>query len=452
MPDIAREERPDVDDLELLLEDGDDASLRRFLMLLHPADLAFLLNRLDRDLWPRVVGNLDTAALSDVMEELPDDLRDDLAELLSHRQLADAFEQMASDDAADVIADLPPETAQAVLSALPEDDRREVEQLLEYPEDSAGGLMQLELVSVTESAAVHQAIEAIRQHAEEAGDLHFVYVVDDRQRLVGWLPLRRLILAGPERPVAEIMERDIHSVTPDVDQEHVADMFKRYDLISLPVVDEQGRLLGRIMHDDVVDVIEEEADEDIMRMAGAEEPELVYTNKIFRISAARLPWLFGNALGGLVSGSLLWRFRLAFPDKLTLLIFIPVIAAMGGNVGTQSSTIVVRGYATGRVDFTNLGRVLLKEITIGLFMGLLCGLAIGLFARFWKADPVLGVTVGLAMAAAMTISTLMGVVVPSFFRMVRIDPALASGPLVTTANDIIGISTYYLVASIIVGS
>ncbi|RME23629.1 MAG: magnesium transporter [Deltaproteobacteria bacterium] len=441
---------PDVDDLELLLEQGDDRALRRFLLLLHPADIAFLLNRLQHDYWPRIVGQLDSSMVSDVMEELPDDLRDDLAELLSPRELTSAFGHMASDDAADVIADLPPETAKAVLAAMPAEDRREVEQLLEYPEDTAGGLMQLELVAVPQHATISEAIETIRRQADEVGDLHFVYVVDDDGRLVGYLPLHRLILARSEQPVSQIMKTEVISVTPDVDQEEVARIFKRYDLVSLPVVDENGVLLGRIMHDDVVDVFEEEADEDIMRMAGAEEPELVYTNRVFRISAARLPWLIGNAFGGLVSGTLLWKFRLSFPDKLTLLVFIPVIAAMGGNVGTQSATIVVRGFATGRVDFHNLMRVLVKEVVVGVIMGLVCGLAVGILARFWKGDPVLGLTVGIAMAAAMTISTLMGVVVPSFFKLIRVDPALASGPLVTTANDIIGISTYYMVASIII--
>lgn len=451
MPEYRQDKRPEVDDLEALVEGGDERALKRFLMLLHPADMAMLFDTLERDYWPRVISLLDTGQISDLMEELPDHLRDDLAAHLSPVQLAGAFEEMASDDAADVITDLPPKLARVVLKALPHEDRIEVETLLRYPEDSAGGLMQLELVSVAERATVDEAIEAIRANSEEVGDLHFVYVVDDRQRLTGWLPLDTLILARHEQTVAELADRDFHAVTPDVDQEEVAQIFKRYDLVTLPVVDGNGVLLGRIMHDDVVDVIEEEADEDILRLAGAEEPELVYTNKIFSIASARLPWLVANAFGGLVSGSLLWRFRLGFPHMLTLMIFIPVIAAMGGNVGTQSSVIVIRGFATGRVDLKNLGRVIVKELSIGLIMGSLCGLTVGVFARLWQGDAILGLTVGTAMAAAMVVSTMMGVLIPSFFRLVKIDPALASGPLVTTSNDIIGISIYYMVAMLIIG-
>jgi magnesium transporter len=446
-----QENVPEVDDLEALIESGDDKALKTYLMLLHPADMAALFYILDRDNWPRVIAQLDIGQISDLMEELPDHLRDDLAEFLSPVQLTSAFEEMASDDAADVIADLPSELARSVLSALPSEDRREVETLLKYPEDTAGGLMQIELVSVREKASVDEAVEAIRANAEEVGDLHFVYVVDDNNRLTGWLSLDTLILARADQHIADLVDRDFHAVAPDVDQEEVAQMFKRYDLIALPVVDREGLLLGRILHDDVVDVLEEEVDEDIMRMAGAEEPELVYTNRIFKIASVRLPWLLANVAGGLLSGVLLWQFKVSFPEMPNLMVFIPVIAAMGGNVGTQTSTIVVRGFATGRVDFNNLCRLFSKELAIGAIMGVTCGVVVGFAARLWHGDPVLGLTVGVALSAAVMFSALMGVLVPFLFRMLRIDPAIAAGPLVTTSNDIIGISIYYLVAILIIG-
>jgi magnesium transporter len=441
---------PEVDDLEELVQSGDEKALRNFLALLQPADMAIIFDRLERDLWPKVIAPLNIAQISDLMEELPDHLRDDLAELLSPEQLTSAFEEMASDDAADVIADLPRQLAKKVLTALPSEDRREVETLLKYPEDTAGGLMQVELVSVLERATVDEAVEAIRANAEEVGDLHFVYVVDDDNRLVGSLSLDKLILARPDTPVSSLVDRDFHSVATDVDQEEVAQMFKRYDLISLPVVDDQGALLGRILHDDAVDVIEEEAEEDILRMAGAEEPELVYTNRIFRIASARLPWLLATVAGGLLSGFLLWQFKVSFPEMLALMTFIPVIAAMCGNVGTQSSTIVVRGFATGRVDFDNLGRFLTRELAIGIIMGIVCGLVVGLSAHLWHGNSMLGWTVGVAMSAAITVSAMMGVLVPVVFRLINIDPAIAAGPLVTTGNDVIGITIYYLVALSIV--
>ncbi len=429
-----------------LVENGDKKALHNFLSLLHPADMAMLFETLDREHWSKVLDQLNISQISDLMEELSDHLRDDLALHLRPDQLTRVFKEMASDDAADVIIDLPDDMAKSVMASLPSKDRRELEVLLRYPEDSAGRIMQMELVSVVEHAQIGEAIEAIRNKAEEVGEFHFVYVVDDANRLVGTLSLDKLLLARSNKPVSDFVVRDTHTVTPDLDQEEVALMFNRYNLVSLPVVSRDGILLGRISHDDIVDVIQEEVDEDILRMAGAEEPELVYTNRIIKIASVRLPWLLTTVFGGILSGMLLWQFKLSFPDLLALLTFIPVIAAMGGNVGSQSSTIIVRGFATGRVDFNNLGRFLLKELAIGLIMGICCGLTVGLTARFWHDNPMLGVTVGLSMTAAIILSALMGVLVPFLFRMLRIDPAIAAGPLVTTSNDIIGIALYYLVA------
>jgi magnesium transporter len=214
------------------------------------------------------------------------------------------------------------------------------------------------------------------------------------------------------------------------------------------VVDERGRLLGRILHDDAADVLEEEADEDIMHMAGAttHEPELVYTDQVFKIAGVRLPWLLATLAGLTVPALLVWAFQMSFPEMIALVPFIPVIGAMGGNVGSQSSTIVVRGFATGRVDFHNLGRFLLKELIISTLMGIACGVLSGVVAIVWHGDPMLSITVAVSMVAAIIASALMGVLVPYFFRLVKIDPAIAAGPLVTTIDDIIAIGIYYLVA------
>jgi magnesium transporter len=382
------------------------------------------------------------------MEELPDHLRDDLAELLKPDQLTEAIEEMASDDAADVLADLPEPLARDLIEALPMEDRYEVETLLKYPEDTAGGLMQVELVSVPETATVDQTIEAVRANADEVSSFHFVYVVDDERRLVGVLNLGALLLAPPDRVIGDLMKRSVHTVHPEVDQENVAQMFQRYDLVALPVVDERGRLLGRILHDDAADVLEEEAEEDIMHMAGAttQEPELVYTDQVFRIASVRLPWLLATLAGLTVPALLVWAFQVSFPEMLALVPFIPVIGAMGGNVGAQSSTIVVRGFATGRVDFHNLGRFLFKELIISTLMGLACGVLSGVVAIVWHGDPMLSVTVAVSMVAAIVASALMGVLVPYLFRLINIDPAIAAGPLVTTIDDIIAIGIYYVVA------
>ncbi len=457
LPSVSRMDEGYTEQLRNMLEladKGDLSELDRFIDVLHAHDLANLFGVLPRPLWPEVISRLGLGRVSDLMEELPDHLRDDLAEHLRHDELAEVIEAMASDDAADVLADLPATVARDVIEALPREDRREVETLLKYPEDSAGGLMQVELVAVPETTTVAETTEAVRANAEEVSTYHFIYVVDDEERLVGVLNLGALLLAPPDQLIGELIKRDVHVVNPEVDQEDVARLFRRYDLVALPVVDERGRLLGRILHDDVVDVLDEEADEDMMRMAGAttHEPELVYTDQVFKIAGVRLPWLLATLAGLTIPALLVWAFQISFPYMMALVPFIPVIGAMGGNVGAQSSTIVVRGFATGRVDFHNLGSFLFKELIISTLMGLACGALSGVVAIVWHGDPMLAVTITVSMIVAIIASALMGVLVPYFFRLVKIDPAIAAGPLVTTIDDIIAIGIYYVMALLLISN
>ncbi len=442
---------PEVDDLQDLIESDDSEALRLFLALLHPADLALFFAILDRDYWPKVLNQLDIAQTADLMEKLPDDLRDDLAERLAHEKLKLVIGDMTSDDAADVLAGLPKPLASQLIKVLPAEDRLEVETLLKYRDDTAGGLMQMELVSVSILATVDEAVQAVRDKADEVETLHFIYVVDEEGGLVGVVTPKRLILAKPDRPIRELMKTDLHVVTPEVDQEEVAQMFKRYDLGALPVIDNSGKLLGCILHDDAVDVLEEEAAEDMLHMAGAnpDEPELVYTDQLFKIASVRLPWLLATLVSLIVPALLVSAFQMSFPTVLSLVPFITMIGAMGGNVGTQSSTIVVRGFATGRVDFHNLGRFLAKEIGIGLLMGLACGTLVGVVALVWRQDWMLCITVSLSMMVAIVASAIMGVLVPYLFRLIKIDPAIAAGPAVTTINDILSITVYYTTALLI---
>jgi len=440
--------------VEDLIAAGNESALDAVMRETHPADIAALLGVLPHDLWPSLIRRLAIDRLSDLMEELPDHLRDDLAEHLHTDELTDALEEMASDDAADVIADLPESVARSVIQALPRQDRHELEALLAYPEDTAGGLMQMELVSISETATVGQVVDAIRSGWEDVGEVFFVYVVDADDRLVGVLNLGALLLAPNDRPIHDLMKTRIHSVTPDEDQESVAQIFKRYDLVALPVVDSGGRLLGRILHDDVVDVLQEEADEDIMHMAGATagEPELVYTDQLLRIAGVRLPWLLATLVGLGVPAVLTWGFQITFPHMDALVPFVLVIGAMGGNVGSQSATIVVRGFATGRVDFQNLGHFLYKELVVSAVMGLACGALSGLVSQLWHGNLRLSATVAISMFVAIIASAILGVLVPYFFRLVRIDPAIAAGPAVTTIDDIVAIAIYYLVALLLISA
>ncbi len=433
--------------LDQLIEEGRELDIMKLISKLHPADIADLIDALDEDKKKKLFRLLQVETASDVILEIDEISRELIMEDISQDKLTQIVDDMESDDATDLIGELPKEQAQQILGQIDKEDSEEVKELLKYGKETAGGIMQLELVAVPQSVTVKDAIEHIRSCAGEVEDLHNVFVVDDVKKLVGVLPLRKLILASPERLVKSVMDSATINVTPEVDQEEVAEIFRKYDVVSLPVVDQYGKLIGRILVDDVVDVIEKEDSEDIMKMAGMPEEELVYGSHVFDISRARLPWLITNLFGGLLTGYLMWLFRIALHEVLALVTFIPVITAMGGNIGIQSSSIMIRGFAVGRVDFNNLRRILFKEMKIGLIMGIACGVVAGCAAVLWHKDPLLGPIVALAMVIAITIAASMGTLIPAFFKKIKIDPAIASGPFVTTANDIVGIVIYLGIAT-----
>jgi magnesium transporter len=442
--------RTDDEDLRTLLLDGTDPELDQFFQILRePADLAECILLIpDVERRRHVFSRLDPEIASEVLAELDDDEREPLMALFATHELARLVDGMETDDAADVLGDLPPERVTQVLEGLPdEEEREEVRRLLDYPEDSAGGIMQLELVAVPERATVAAAIEALRSEADEVGDINVVFVTDDAGHPVGSVPLVRLVLTPDNAEISSIVDRDTPVIGVTEDQEEVARLFQKYDLIAAPVADEQGRLVGRITIDDIVDVIEEEAEEDLLIAVGADEADLSYGGgNIIRISGVRLAWLLANLLGGLVAAWLISLFTDTLTDALALVAFIPVIMAMGGNVGIQTSTITIRGIATGRIRRDNSRTVFLRELSIGIFMGLVCGLALAAVAGFWKGDPWIGLVVGLAMFVAILVASFVGAVLPALLRMVDIDPAIAAGPVVTTAIDILGILIYFLIA------
>lgn len=436
-----------LEKLDQLIEEGRELDIIRLISKFHPADIADLIDALEEDKKTRLFGLLQVETAADVIMEIDEISRELIMEDIPQDRLTQIVDDMESDDATDLISELPREQAQHILRQIDKEDSEEVQELLKYGKETAGGIMQLELVAVLQSVTVKDAIEQIRACVGEVEDLHNVFIIDEERKLVGMLPLRKLILASTDRLIESLMDPATINVTPEVDQEEVAEIFRKYDIISLPVVDQEGKLLGRILVDDVVDVIEKEDSEDIMKMAGMPEEELVYGSHVLKISRARLPWLITNLFGGLLTGYLMWLFRMTLHEVLALVTFIPVITAMGGNIGIQSSSIMVRGFAIGRVDFNNLRRVLFKEIRIGLLMGITCGVVAGCAAVLWHKNPFLGPIVALAMVTAITIAASMGTLIPAFFKKVKIDPAIASGPFVTTANDIVGIIIYLSIAT-----
>lgn len=462
------------DDLDILLASSSDEELQSFLNLLqrdellglveelsfqyahkifpclHPSDVAFLLAKLPPEEWETILKQLNREQLPSLLTELEDPELLHILEHIHEQQLPQLLREMESDDAADILGTLPLETARRVLGLMEPDEARRLRHLLQYPSDTAGGLMQTEMVRVSLEATVHEAIQEVRhlvESSESEVDIFEVFVVNDMEQLEGNVSLDRLILARSQTPIASLVESEVYWVPVDMDQEEVASYIQQYNLVSLPVLDHNRVLLGRITVDDIVDVMEEEASEDIFQMAGVAGDDVVY-DRTLRSAVLRLPWLITNLFGGLLTGYLMWSFKGSLSEKLMVVLvsFVPVITGMGGNVGTQSSSITVRGFAIGRIDLANYTRYLLKEMRVGALMGLVCGGSLSLIGWLWHGRPGLGMVVGLALFCAMTVAASMGAIFPAIFQKLKVDPALASGPFVTTFNDVTGILIYFSMA------
>lgn len=373
---------------------------------------------------------------------------------LSSREISVLVNQMQSDDAADFLGKLPLSAMLASLRYMRSFDRIELQRLLRYPEDSAGGIMQVELAQISVDATVSDAIKTVRSLVEDDIEILSVWVVDDQKRLIGSLLLVELLLNKETTKVKEIMEKNIAKVTPLVDQEEVASVFKKYDLMVLPVVDGDGKLLGKIVVDDVVDVLSEEAEEDAMRMGGTSSEEMLYRDEIFSTARIRLPWLSVALLCSLVSSVMLRFFEYELKRAVVLTFCLPVLTAMEGNVGTQSATILIRGFATGRIDLSCFPRILFKELCVGFLMGVIYGACAASVAVFALTDCnfYFGLVVFISMLVGMMIAAAMGVLVPSLLKWINIDPAIAAGPFVTTLNDITGILVYMTVAMLFISN
>ena len=416
----------------------------------HPADIAEFMNYLLPDEKQLVFSILDTETAADVLIELDDETRDFILTGLESARLSAIVDDMESDDAADIIDDLPDDVAQEVLEQIDTEDAEDIQRLMRYDEESAGGIMQTELVSVGQEETVNQAIEEIRSLADEVEDIHNVYVIDRFGKLTGILPLRKLILAAPNRKIEDLMEEEPVTVTVDVDQEEVARLFKKYDLVGLPVVDYVGRLVGRITVDDIVDVLEDEATEDIIKLTGAVD-DYAYSSSVLKSAGTRLPWLFASWMGGVLAAFIIGFYENTLIEAVVLAAFMPVIAGMGGNVASQSSTIVVRGIAIGQIDVKRLWSVVFREVKIGLLLGVTYGVLLGVFAGLYYVNVVnLWLVVGLGIFSSITIASTLGTLMPIILHSLGFDPAISSGPFVTTTTDVISMFVYLMLATAII--
>jgi len=417
----------------------------KFLMSLinemRAADLADLIEHLNPEERLYLFEMLDPDGAGEVLVEIESPVQESILSDLDNKVITEIVQELDSDDAADLMGDLPVERAQEIIDKLEDEVSEELEKLLPYHEDSAGGIMALEYVAVKEYFTVQEAIDTIREKREEVENLYYLWVVDDFEKLVGVISLKDLVLEPSNRRINEIMNPGVISVDVNTDQEEVAQLVKKYDLVAIPVVDEFNRLVGRITHDDIIDVIEEETDEDITLMAGVIHQEIAEDSSV-KISRARLPWLIAGLFGGILAAAVINQFESSLEKVIALSFFFPVIMAMGGNTGTQASTVAVRGLATGDIGLVNTGKRLWTEMRVALYNGVICGILLGLIVGTWLSDYGLGSVVGFALMLIVLISGFIGAAVPLALKRLNIDPALATGPFVTTSNDIISLLIY----------
>jgi len=414
---------------------------------LHPADIADLIDNLEEQEKIRLFSLLEVEKASDVIPELSDLSREQILEDISDKKLAEIIEEMDSDDAADVIAELNEAQARAVLDGIEPEGSEDLKNLLRYEEDTAGGIMQTELVTVPAGSTINDALKAVIQASDEIENVYNVFVVDTDTALMGTIPLQKLITARRTSPVTESIDKAIPSVRTDVDQEEVARMFEKYDLVSLPVVDHANRLVGRITVDDIVDVMEEESSEDIYRIAGLGEDDNIFNEPMESVKR-RLPWLYINLLTALVSALVIGFFENTIQMVIALAVFMPVVAAIGGNAGSQTLTLIVRGLALGEVTFDNAKRALYRQVVVGVVNGAAVGVVIGVIASLWKGMPVLGVVIALAMIINVFMGTLIGTLVPLTLKWAKADPALGSHIFVTAFTDAFGFLSFLGLATI----
>lgn len=438
-----------VGNVEALIEDGQQGMVLNLVADLHPADVARLLQHLPAESSETLFQWLPSEQSSAVLPELESAQRSEFLEDVPAGELVELLDRMDTDDAADVLADIDDEMAVEVLPRL--EDAEEIGALMAYAEDTAGGLMETDFVAVPSHATVAEATEEVRRMAEDVDDPYVVYVLDDSDRLIGLVPLRRLLLARADVVIGDIADTEFEKVRADLDQEQVAHIMDRYDLIVLPVVSEAGRLLGRITIDDIVDVIREEAEEDLQRISGIMGDE-EFSASVFAISRGRILWLLLGLCGAYISGLVIVGFDGALEAAPVLALFIPVVMAMAGNAGIQSSAIAVQGLASGTLWGSNVFRRLGKELAVALINGAILAVALGVIviaSGFGDETQRLAITAGIALLIVIVLATIIGATVPLVLSRFRIDPALAMGPFIMVSNDILGLTVFFVVATLL---
>lgn len=433
-----------LEEIKLHLDEDQKTVLLQKINELHPADIAEILDELNEDYANRLYPYLESEVAADVLIELEEDVRERLLSNLNAKEIAEKFiDHMDSDDAADVMAELPDRKKDDVISAIKDAEQAsDIVDLLNYPENSAGGLMAKELIKVHIDWSMLKCLKEMRKQAENIENVYTIYVVDDRDKLVGTLSLKKLLLAPQGSKVKDLYSEDVLSVKAYEESEEIASIMDKYDLVVLPVVDELDRLIGRITIDDIVDVIKEEADKDYQMASGISE-SVDSTDSVKILTRARLPWLLVGLLGGIFGALVINQYEDQLEIYPEMALFIPLIAAMGGNVGVQSSAIIVQGLANNSLGFDSLFTRLGKEFLVAILNGLVCSVLILIYTILYKDSLDLAATVSVSLILVIIFAGLFGTFVPLMLDKYKIDPALATGPFITTMNDIVGLFIYF---------
>jgi magnesium transporter len=440
-----------IQQLEQLIQSRNDVQLEILLNDLHHADIAEILDELDFDEATYIFKVLDSEKTAEILLELEDDLRENILSRLSPKEIAEELDELETNDAADIIAELSQEKKEEVISELQDvEHAKDIVELLRFDEDTAGGIMHKELVKVNENWNVLTCVKEMRIQAENISRVHSIYVVDDEDRLKGRLSLKDLLTTSTKTPIRDIYISKLNYVKVDTEDVEVARIMQKYDLEAIPVVDELGRLVGRITIDDIVDVIKDEADKDYQLAAGISQ-DVEADDSILELTKARLPWLVLALLGGFITVRVLGLFEGAMLQHGNLFFFTPLIAAMAGNVGVQSSAIIVQGLANDTLSGSLFNR-LIKEVSLSLLNGVILASILFLGSHFLlNVEFIIGIIVTIALVSVIIIASLIGTFIPLLLDKFGIDPALATGPFITTSNDICGILIYFSIAKLILG-
>ncbi|RLC26759.1 MAG: magnesium transporter [Deltaproteobacteria bacterium] len=440
-----------VESIKRLLRRDATTHLRKIVDKTHAADMSVVFRSLSllnqRKLFDMIKDAQQKGAL---FSELDEDIFSNFIEGMDLDELVEILEQMPTDDVADIIGRLPKEKSDTILEKMKKEGSEEVEDLLRYGDDTAGGIMVPDFIALKEDITAKEAIESLQKEHLDVEMPFYLYVVDDHGRLVGVSSLRQLVVVHPETPLKQFMTTDVFSVETGMDQEEVAKIVARYDILAVPVVDSTNTLVGIVTVDDIIDIIRDEATKDILKMAGAGE-EFIETQSVFKSTRTRLPWLFASCIGGIIAFFIICHFQGSLSKLAYLAAFIPVIMNMGGNIGTQSSSIVVRGLATGQLNVKDIWSVIFKELSVGFILGIIYGFLIGMVAQFRYDTGGLALSVGLSVICSMSVAALLGSMVPMAFAKINIDPAVASSPFVTTSVDIISVFFYFEIATTLLG-